>query len=464
MKLVLAVHGFPPEGVGGTERGAEALARGLVRAGHEVLVLAGSWSAPQPGEVALREEETADGVRVVRLTRPDLHFDHWHKSKSARVATAWRALLERERPDVVHVLHWLRLSRDLVQIAAQEGIPAVISLNDSFVSCPLVFRVEPAQRTVCTKDHGPMACVPCASRVAPRTPWVPIEAGFLQLAERGQDLARELTLARVVLAPTRAHAERQRAHLPDVDFEFEVCPPAAPPALARRAPLAEPGEGRPLVLAAWGELSALKGTDLLFGALDGLEGVELRLAGSESEPGLFARLAAQHPSVRASWSGPYDADELDRLEVSEAHAFVSATRAPESFGLVLDEARALGLPSLLPDSGAFTERGGEARGAALFASGDASALRAAVLRLRSDSAWRVALRAAVPAPTDAASVLAGHLTAYERARSAGAPGNPPAREWYAERMIDFAEEEWDRGCAEHDPVTLGIDVPDAPRS
>jgi len=463
VKLVLAVHGFPPEGVGGTERGAAALASLLVAAGHEVLVVAGSWSEARAGEVALREEATPEGVRIARLTRPDLHFDHWHKSKSARVAAVWRELLQRERPDVVHVLHWLRLSRDLVQIAAQEGIPAVVSLNDSFVSCPLVFRVEPAGGTVCAKDLGPMACVPCAGRVAPRTPWVPMEAAFVQLAERGQDLARELTLARVVLAPTRTHAERQLRHLGDAAFEFDVCPPAAPPPLRQREPLAASGEGGPLVLGSWGELSKLKGTGLLFEALDGLADVELRLAGPEREPGLFARLTSEHPGVRATWSGPYEAAELGRLDVSAVHAFVSATRAPESFGLVLDEARSLGLPALLPDVGAFAERGGEARGAALFPPGDVDALRAAVQRLQRDAAWLGALRAAVPAPVESAAVLDGHLAAYDRARSAGAPGNPPAREWYAERMTDFAEQEWDRGCSEHDPATLGLDAPDAPR-
>ncbi len=463
MKLVLAVHGFPPEGVGGTERGAAALAELLAGAGHEVVVVAGSWLQPLAGEVARREETTAAGVRVVRLTRPDLHFDHWHKSKSAAIAAAWRELLQRERPAVVHVLHWLRLSRDLVQIAAQEGFPAIVSLNDSFVSCPLVFRVEPAGGTVCTKDHGPLACVPCAGRVAPRTPWVPMEAAFVQLAERAQDLTRELSLARVVLAPTRTHAERQLRHLGGAAFEFDVCPPAAPaPPPAPRVARASRA-GRALVLGAWGELSKLKGTELLFQALDGLADVELRLAGPEREAGLFARLQLEHPGVRATWSGLYDAAELGSLDVSDVHAFVSASRAPESFGLVLDEARALGLPALLPDAGAFAERGGEERGAALYAIGDADALRAAVERLQRDAAWLGALRAAVPAPTEPGAVLAGHLAAYERARSAGAPGNPPAREWYAERMTDFAEQEWDRRCAEQDPETLGLDAPDAPR-
>ena len=42
MKLLLAVHGYPPELCGGTEISVRELARGLARAGHEVTVVAGT--------------------------------------------------------------------------------------------------------------------------------------------------------------------------------------------------------------------------------------------------------------------------------------------------------------------------------------------------------------------------------------------------------------------------------------
>ena len=80
MKLVLCVHGYPPELVGGTEVSAQALAQGLARAGHQVLVVAGSWQAAKAGQVAIRPEvhqiPGAGSLRVERWTRPDLHFDH----------------------------------------------------------------------------------------------------------------------------------------------------------------------------------------------------------------------------------------------------------------------------------------------------------------------------------------------------------------------------------------------------
>ena len=42
MRVMLAVHGYPPELDGGTERHVEGLATGLIARGHDVTVLAGT--------------------------------------------------------------------------------------------------------------------------------------------------------------------------------------------------------------------------------------------------------------------------------------------------------------------------------------------------------------------------------------------------------------------------------------
>ena len=157
MKVLLCVHGYPPEQLGGTERSAQQLARGLVARGHEVVVVAGSLEvASEPG---LRVSEASDGdVRVLRLHRPDLYFDHWQKSRSVRVAQELRRILQEEQPDLLHVLHWLRLSRDLVVTAARAGVPAVVSLNDHWVGCPLTFRVDPRTRASCEQPLSALGC------------------------------------------------------------------------------------------------------------------------------------------------------------------------------------------------------------------------------------------------------------------------------------------------------------------
>lgn len=455
MKLLLCVHGYPPEEVGGTELATRRLAHGLARRGHQVLVLAGATARADSSEADVSEERDeleGSSVRVLRCRRPDLFFDHWHKSKSARVARRFRTLLADERPDLVHVQHWLRLTRDLVFQAAASRVPAVVSLHDAFVSCPLVLRVEPRERSACALEPAAPSCVPCAGRVPPRTPWVPMDGGFLAFAQRQQDLLRELRLARGLLVPTRAFGERQLAWLGASELEFEVLPPAAAPRLGGRS---EPRHG-PLRVASWGRLSTLKGTELLFEALDGLE-VEAELAGEEERPGFLDGLRRRHPGARIRVHGAYEAERLHEHPVADAQLSVITSRAPESYGLVLDEARALGMPALVPDGGAFAARGGEERGAPTYAAGDAADLRRRLRALASDPAALEALRRAVPAPPTEAEVVDGHLACYERARAAGAP-EVPLGEWYAERMTDFEEERWDASLAAADPRELGLEA------
>lgn len=466
MKLLLCVHGYPPELVGGTELAARSLAHALARRGDEVVVVAGTVERATGDEVERRTTtESVDGatspIRVHRLARPDLYFDHWQKSRSVRVAAAFRELLREERPDLVHVHHWLRLTRDLVALAAAEGIPAIVSLHDAWVSCPLAFRVRPESEAACELPLAAPTCLPCVGQLPPRTPWVPLEMQFMSFAQRTGELLRELRLARALLVPTEGHGERLRAFLGDEaeGIELAALPPAAPPRWSPREPLALPAPGEPLRLGAWGRCSRLKGTDLLFEALDGLEdpaGIELVLAGPEESPGFVDALRRRFPRARVEACGAFDHEALDAHPVTRVHAMVAAGRAPESFGLVLEEARALGLPAILPEHGAFAERAGEETGAVLFAPGDAAALRGVLRALRETPERLAVLRDAVPPPVSEEALALHHRERYAAAVALGPPEGAPEPEWYAERMERFAEEEWDRRLSGSSARELGF--------
>ena len=136
MKIVFVLHGFPPECVGGTERVVESLARELLRRGHEVHVIAGSLALGSPAAVT---RNVHDGIPVTRIRRNDLYFDDWDKGWHPGVADAFRAELQALKPDLVHVHHWIRLSRDLVRTAVGAGFPVVASLHDYTASCPRTF-------------------------------------------------------------------------------------------------------------------------------------------------------------------------------------------------------------------------------------------------------------------------------------------------------------------------------------
>ncbi|MBK7643626.1 MAG: hypothetical protein IPJ19_11375 [Planctomycetes bacterium] len=142
--------------------------------------------------------------------RSDLHPGHWQKSWHPATARALRKLLREERIEVLHVLHWRALSRDLVHAAARERVPALLSLQDASATCLLGTRVLP-EGGPCDAPAGPNPCLSCAARVEPRTPWIPPDAQFLARFMHQQDLERELRLARALLvhdAEGREHARR----------------------------------------------------------------------------------------------------------------------------------------------------------------------------------------------------------------------------------------------------------------
>ena len=175
MRVALVAHGYPPELEGGTEKSVRALAHGLVRDGVEVLVVAGSMEHEGGFRTSAAEDPvpgTGRVVRVHRIHRADLFFDHWQKSASVRVAEAFRRILRDERPDLVHVHHWIRLTRDLVACATAEGVPAAVTLHDLWTSCLVTFRVRPDTKEFCEAPLAPSPCLDCAALVPPRTPWV----------------------------------------------------------------------------------------------------------------------------------------------------------------------------------------------------------------------------------------------------------------------------------------------------
>lgn len=482
MKILLAASGYPPEIAPGsirellpesmrdTEREVQALARALAARGNLVVVAAGARrpEAYTPGPSAgARIVSTADGdVAVHRIERTDLHVDHWQKSGSTAVARLFRELLRRERPDVLHLHHWRRLTRDLVHGAALEGVPAVVTLHDHWTTCLVATRVRPDTLATCASELAANPCLACAQRLPPKTPWVPIEAQYMALSERGRDLARELALARAVTVPSAAHAAALKQFWPAIAacVEFTVLAPLWRPRFAGRVPRTEPGAMKRLVIGAWGDLSTSGGGDLV---LEGVRrardpaSIEVHFAGDEFDAGFARRLRALAAGLDVRFHGPCAAEALQRHPVSDVHALVSATRILESHGARLDEARALGLPSLLPRAGALAQRTDEARGSLFYAPGDPDDLARALVRLRDERGlWprlcAGAARAAEPPPP-----LEAWLDLYARARALGPPRLPApnASDWFSARMGQFAEAEWDRKLSLSTARELGFSEP-----
>lgn len=341
MRILQVVHNYPPEFRGGVERAVELLAAGLAGRGHAVSVFCGS---ERPADDTPRlEEETREGCCVLRARR----HRPWAQPVDPfepEIPGLFARALDRVRPEVVHVHHWWNLGDDLVRRATARGLPVVVTLHDDFTSCSLFFRM-PGGSEPCDRPQGAEACAPC---IGGRFGLDEEETAFFADMRR-VSFRSELLAACRVFAPSKAQALRLgAAHGVDVEpLPLGSVPLEAPP----RRPPAFPGG--PLRILHFGNLSRLKGVELLLEAVEAADpggaGIQVVLAGELLEADLHTGRARVH--------GRYEADQLEELAAA-ADLAVFPSLARESYGMVVDEALRLGLPVLVSDRGALAERVG----------------------------------------------------------------------------------------------------------
>lgn len=387
LRILLVVHGFPPEFRGGTELYTFHLAKALRGRGHDVHVLCGSDEGREPPWV---ERLLVDGVPVHRVYRQGLFVDNWDKSYAPDVEVLLGQVLADVRPDIVHVQHWIRLTRTLVTACHEAGLPTVVTTHDTWTSCPRCFRIRDG--AFCERELSVTSCLDCV----PRDSWHVEDELATEIELFRDDFRQELALARRVIAPSAAHRDLVArtcgmdpdritviAHGTIADFEPLRC--------------AADADGR-LRIGHWGKLFPMKGFHLILEAARTLpEELRDRLSiacwGEAPDPEYERRLAELSKGLDVTFNGSFDRAVLQSAELDCA-AFPSF--ASESYSFVLDEAFALGLPVITSDRGAFHERVGAA--GLMCEAEDASSLATALRRFLEEPELLESCRAQIPTP------------------------------------------------------------------
>ncbi|HHI80200.1 MAG TPA: glycosyltransferase [Planctomycetes bacterium] len=383
MKIVLFVHNFPPEFLGGTEQVVLGLAKGLRELGEEVVIVSGS-DAFHPGGRVLTER--FEGFHVYRLLR-DPEETYNLELDFGSVGDRIEAILDKEKPDAAHIHHWSTLGMGLVQRAKARGIPAIVSLHDLWTCCPRFFRT-PRKGVRCPAGAERENCVRCISPDLGDPDPGALERRFERRQER---LRRELLEAVAVLVPSQSLARRIQKHLP-FDGPLEVLPHGL---------LQEPKEravprDKNLRVGCFGNLVPSKGLDLLVDALGhNASECEIHLAGHCPQEGYMDQLRerAKRHGLPLIWHGPFSAyDPHPALDLDLA---VFPSLCEESYGLVVEEALARGVPVVVSARGALPERL-ENGGGVVVRSGGVMPLRIAVSNLIRNRKELDKLRAAIP--------------------------------------------------------------------
>lgn len=402
VKLLHLVPAYFPEGAGGIQNYVRRLVREQRAAGHEVAVLAGQPDGrPQVG----LERGEFEGAPVWRLYRNDPYLEHFSRGVHPVARELILDLAIAEGYELLHVHSWIRLSGDLIAAAAERGLPSVATLHDYLVSCVRCYRHH-ADGAACTRPFSLENCVPCAPRLGSEDD-ATVGLGVQLFAET---LETELNAAQRIFVSTAGMRDR----LADwVGWDPGRCSVLPLPSEVELQPAAQVAPGPPWRLATWGRHSWHKGTGLLLKALrlmgDAAQHFQLQVYGPLEPVEFDTELQALAEGLPVEFCGPFRGPDLSEVQ---AHLAVFTTACLETHGLVLDEARALGWPVLVPDVGALADRLGHPQ--ACYTHDCAQALADCLLRWHADPAWRAGL---VP-PTVQSDPWAEHLARLMGACSA----------------------------------------------
>jgi len=123
LKILIGCDTFAPD-INGAARFAERLAAGLVQRGHDVHVVA-------PNTRYRRSEPATEVIEGEPMTMHRLPSVRWAPHDWLRFVWPWRSkhyarkVLDRVKPDVVHIQSHIVIGRGLSRIAHQRGIPVI---------------------------------------------------------------------------------------------------------------------------------------------------------------------------------------------------------------------------------------------------------------------------------------------------------------------------------------------------
>ncbi|MHC4944096.1 MAG: PIG-L family deacetylase [Planctomycetota bacterium] len=377
MKITHFVHNFPPEFRGGTEVYLKGLCLLQKEVGHNVTVIAGSERRDWRDDFAL---ELCDGLAVLRFFRMPQGEDYSVDFHIERFENLLLDYIERERPDVVHLHHWMNLGNEILRAAAGAGVPSVLTLHDLYPLCPRFFMTRPGGEACGPEPVPPEDCLDCMT---------PDYEGTLRSMEGELRIRRdcfqaEFAAVNRVVVPSKSHVIPYLKSGLLGEGGYEVLHHGLVQSVPE--PVWTPNADGPLRLVTWGNLVRAKGVHTLIEALrhahaerEGL--FELHLYGQIIDDRYEEELKDGARGLPVVFHG--DFSHLTPTELGrDKDLAVFPSLARESYSMVLDEAVALGLPVVVSDAGALPERAGD--GGEVFPAGDAAALGKVLLDLEGE--------------------------------------------------------------------------------
>lgn len=381
MKVLYLIHEFYPEYYAGTEKFVKNLATMIQKSGNKVKIMTysfykDSFYDQNMGSIEFKEF-IYEGIPVLALRHKERYFDTIDKEKHVHQALENRelskvasSLIRREKPDVVHVGHPMRVC-ELIRVLQPLNIPYVITLTDFFLICPK-YTLSTSKNTLCTGPEGGRACQDLCPEFSNH------------FITRRLETARDILFnARLVVSPSSFLAGIFEKEFPDLNVKI-INHGLRYSTLERNN--RSYAKGDRIVFCYAGSLNHHKGVHILIDAFKKVSSNDafLSIYGSGAHQSYVSDLMDMaKEDRRIEFCGVYSEDRVGEI-LSKLDVVITPSLWYENYPLFLHEALTCNVPVIASNAGGMAERIKDGTNGFLFRMGDSEHLKE-VLQMVTDN-------------------------------------------------------------------------------
>lgn len=414
MRVLIAIHGFPPTYYGGAERAGERIAHWLAKNGHhvEVFTIERLDASEQKLETRIENQVIVHRLFLDMKSKP---FSFKDTYENPEIAIAFQKLLKDGVFDIVHLVSGYLLGGQIIDLTRKIGIPVVVTLTEYWFMCSRLnlLRVDDE---LCIGPESDDKCARCLMEDKRRYRLLDYYASSLldtfwslarytsfnqiKVAEvntRRIHLKRALESADLVICPSQFITNKF------TEFGYQTASFVHIQHGVERPTTTSPASGTKtrLKLGYMGQIKSHKGIDLIIQAvinlLDAQYSVSLDIWGDANTTSAFiTKLLKQtlsYPDIH--WNGRYQRNDLGQV-LSGFDLLVVPSRWYENNPTVILEAFQAGMPVIASRLGGMAELIEHNKNGLLFELNDVADLVRQVKRVLDEPSLLSQLRSGIP--------------------------------------------------------------------
>ncbi len=364
MKILYLVHQFYPEYYTGTEKFLLQVSKMMQQSGNQVKVLTYSFEDDAKFDQQWRDilirDYTYQGISVRAIKHKNIPEDIHVSLDHPAVNEFADEFIQKEKPDVVHVVHSMRVG-GIAHKLPQMGVPYIVTLTDFFLLCPK-YTLVTSQGSLCRGPKQGQVCKSMCPELSTKL--------ITQRLRKGKAL---LSNAKAIISPSHFLASIFQEEYPDLNIQV-INHGLIYRLLKRNTKIFEPNS--PITFCYAGSINKHKGVHLLLEAFKQLKNKQatLKIYGSGPDAGYvdsIKKLATQ--DSRIEFRGVYQPHEVGEI-LTSIDVIVMPSLWHENAPIILREGLACNVPMIASNNGGAAETISHEQTGFLFEMGNSAEL------------------------------------------------------------------------------------------